>query len=307
MQSKRVISLLPAATEMVCAMGAADRLVGRSHECDYPPEIVSLPACTASRLDTASANSAEIHRETSGLVQKNSSLYRLDTALMQRLRPDVIITQAQCDVCAVSLDEVQAVVARWPGNRPQVVSLSAEKLADIWEDFRRVAAALDLKEQGGTALRALKNRVVAIIERTCLLQQRPSVACVEWFDPLMVAGNWVPELVQIAGARSVTGEPGKHSPAIGWDEFAKLDPDIIVLMPCGFDLARTRAETPALAANPAWPGLRAVKGRRVFAADGSRFFNRPGPRIVESLEILAEICHPDRFQFGHKGRGWERI
>jgi iron complex transport system substrate-binding protein len=133
------------------------------------------------------------------------------------------------------------------------------------------------------------------------------VACIEWFDPLMVAGNWVPELVDLAGGRNVSGEPGAHSPLIAWDAFAKLDPDVIVLMPCGFDLERTRAELAALQKNPAWPALRAVKGRRVFIADGNQFFNRPGPRIVESLEILAEICQPGLFNFGHQGKGWEKL
>jgi iron complex transport system substrate-binding protein len=306
MQTKRVISLLPAATEMVCALGASDWLVGRSHECDFPPDVGTLPACTAPKLDPAAA-SGKIHEQAGSLLQADGSLYHLDTGLLRRLQPDVILTQAQCDVCAVSLAEIQKAVSQWPGNPPGVVSLSAARLADIWEDFRRVADALGLGEPGKEVLRGLKNRVVAIIEKTCVIQKRPSVACIEWFDPLMVAGNWVPELVDLAGGRNVSGEPGAHSPVIAWDEFAKLDPDVIVLMPCGFDLKRTRAELAALQKNPAWPALRAVKGRRVFIADGDQFFNRPGPRIVESLEILAEICQPGLFDFGHQGKGWEKL
>lgn len=306
MKKKRIVSLLPACTEIVCALGAGDRLAGRSHECDYPPEVRALPVCTAPKLD-ATAGSGEIDRQVKALLQEAVSIYRIDTAKLAELRPDIILTQAQCEVCAVSLPEVEAAVGQWVGSRPQIISLSPKRLADIWADIRRVAEALDLAEPGREFLRSLKNRVVGIIEKTCVLKNRPSVACIEWIEPLMAAGNWVPELVDLAGGANVAGEAGKHSPWMNWDTLRQLDPEIIIAMPCGFDITRTRAETGALLRHPDWPKLRAVKSNRVYLTDGNQYFNRPGPRIVESLEILAEIIHPDRFDFGHRGRGWEKL
>jgi iron complex transport system substrate-binding protein len=306
MSKKRVISLLPSATEIVCALGAADQLVGRSHECDYPPAITALPACTAPKLDPG-ASSAEIDRQVKGLLQEAASIYRIDTHMLRQLQPDLILTQAQCEVCAVSLPEVEEAVGKWAGNRPQIISLSPAHLADIWTDIRTVAGALDLADHGKEVLRTLKNRVVSIIEKTCVMTKPPAVACLEWIEPLMAAGNWVPELVQLAGGRNLVGEPAQHSPWLNWETLKLHDPDIIILMPCGFDLRRTRAEMTPLLQNPHWPKLRAVKSRRVFLTDGNQYFNRPGPRIVESLEILAEICHPDLFNFGHHGQAWEKL
>jgi len=306
MRKNRVVSLLPACTEIVCALGAGDGLVGRSHECDYPPEICALPVCTSAKLDST-ASSGEIDRQVKALLQDAVSIYRVETEKLAALRPDIILTQAQCEVCAVSLPEVEEAVCHWAGRRLEIISLSPNRLADIWEDIRRVAEALDIAEQGRDLLRSLKNRVVGIIEKTCVMEKRPSVACIEWIEPLMAAGNWVPELVDLAGGANVAGEAGKHSPWMNWETLRQQDPEIIVAMPCGFDLARTRSEMAALSRHPEWRKLRAVKSNRVFVTDGNQYFNRPGPRIVESLEILAEIIHPDRFNFGHRGKSWEKL
>ncbi|MDB6019429.1 MAG: transporter, periplasmic solute-binding protein [Pedosphaera sp.] len=306
MQKKRVISLLPSATEIVCALDAANQLVGRSHECDYPASILTLPACTISKIN-ADASSGEIDRQVKDLLREALSLYQIDTDQLRRLQPDLILTQAQCEVCAVSLPEVEQAVAKWLGSRPQIVSLSPKRLVDIWEDIRSVADALGVAEHGREILRALKNRVVAIIEKTCVMKQPPSVACIEWIEPLMAAGNWVPELVQLAGGRNLVGDAGSHSPWLNWETLQRHNPEIIVVMPCGFNLLRTRAEMAPLTQRPGWAKLQAVKNRRVYLTDGNQYFNRPGPRIVESLEILAEICHPDRFNFGHKGKGWDKL
>jgi iron complex transport system substrate-binding protein len=306
MSTQRIVSLLPAATEIVCALGAADRLVGRSHECDFPPEIRGLPACTSAKLDSG-ASSGEIDRQVKNLLREALSIYNVDNARLKELQPDVIITQAQCEACAVSLAEVETAIAGWLGQRPQIISLSPNRLADVWEDIRRVASALGQADGGRAMLASLKNRVVNLIEKTCLLKQRPTVACVEWIEPLMAAGNWVPELVELAGGVNVAGEAGKHSPWMNWETLRGLDPEIIVVMPCGFDIAKTRAETAALVRQPGWSKLRAVKKHRVVLTDGNQYFNRPGPRLVESLEILAEIIHPDRFDFGHQGKGWEKL
>lgn len=303
--SRRIVSLLPAATEIVCALDARGQLVGRSHECDFPPDVQSLPAVTRARLDPA-ACSADIERRVKALSGQAQPLYELDSELLKELRPDLILTQAQCAVCAVSLAEVERAVARWP-SPPQIIPLSPKSLADVWSDMRTVAVALGAPEQGKPQIRALKIRCVDIIERTAALANRPTVACLEWLDPLMAAGNWVPELVHFAGGLDLFGDVGKHSPWLDWSGLVKRDPDVIVALPCGFDLARTRREMAALTQRTEWGSLRAVKRGRVFLTDGSQFFNRPGPRLVESAEILAEILHPSLFRSGHEGRGWSRF
>lgn len=305
MSQRRIISLLPSATEIVCALGCGGQLVGRSHECDFPAEVTSLPVCTESKL-LPNSSSRQIDEQISNLLGASLSIYRLNTRLMQELKPDLILTQSQCDVCAASEAEVAKALGNWPGSPPQILSLTPHRLADVWEDIRRVAAVLGVAEPGREVLRALKNRCVDVIEKACLLQ-RPSVACLEWLDPLMGAGNWVPELVELAGGKNLFGEAGKHTGRLKWEELRAADPEVIIALPCGFDLPRTRAEMSSLLNKPGWSDLRAVRKQRVFVCDGSAWFNRPGPRVVESMEILAEILHPDKFRFGHQGRAWERF
>lgn len=304
--SRRVVSLLPAATEIVGALGVPHWLVGRSHECDFPESTRRLPACTRARVDSEKP-SAAIDREVKALLGSGAALYEVDATKLRELRPDVIVTQAQCDVCAVSLAEVERAVAGWPGAAPRVVSLAPQRLADVWADMQRVADALGLRDDGRAAIKALKNRVVAIIEKACVVKRRPSVAVLEWLDPLMAAGNWVPELVELAGGLNLFGEAGRHSPWLNWEAVQEHDPEVIVALPCGFDLARTRAEIKALTNRPDWGKLRAVRNGRVALADGNAFFNRPGPRLVESLEILGEMLHPELFQFGHRGKAWQAL
>lgn len=305
MSQRRVISLLPSATEIVCALGCGGQLVGRSHECDFPAEVTGLPVCTESKL-LPNSSSREIDEQIHNLLGASLSIYRLNTRLMQELKPDLILTQSQCDVCAASEADVAKALGNWPGSPPQILSLTPHRLADVWEDMRRVAAVLGVTEPGREVLRALKNRCVDVIEKACLLS-RPSVACLEWLDPLMGAGNWVPELVELAGGRNLFGEPGKHTGRLKWEELRAANPDFIVALPCGFNLARTRMELASLLDKPGWGDLKAVRQGRVFLCDGSAFFNRPGPRLVESLEILAEILHPEKFRFGHEGKGWARL
>lgn len=307
MATPRVVSLLPSATEIVCALGCREQLVGRSHECDFPPEVCALPACTESKLDST-RSSAEIDRQVKSLLQDALSIYRVDADRLRALCPDVILTQAQCEVCAVSLPEVEQAVAGWSGaaKHTRLVSLSPQRLADVWGDILAVAAALGVEEHGRALVKQLKNRVVDVIAKAALVKHRPSVACIEWLDPLMAAGNWVPELVDLAGGLNLFGEAGKHSPWLNWEAVRERDPEIIVAMPCGFDFARTRQELSALITRPEWPKLQAVRTRRVYVVDGNQFFNRPGPRLVESLEMLAEMVHPELFQFAHEGRGWNR-
>ena len=306
MKKPRIVSLLPSCTEIVCALGFEDSLVGRSHECDFPESVRQLPSCTASKISTA-ASSAEVDRQVKSLLHSALSLYDIETAKLRELQPDLILTQAQCEVCAVSLTEVEQAVGEWTGKRPRLISLSPQRLVDLWENIREVAEALGAVESGRELLQQLKGRVADVIVKTVPMKRRPSVGCLEWFDPLMAAGNWVPELVELAGGLNLFGEAGKHSPWLNWEAVQEHDPEVLVLMPCGFDLARTRVEAALLARLPDWEKLRAVKSGRVFVVDGNQFFNRPGPRLVDSLEMLAEIFHPDEFDFGHRGKGWERL
>lgn len=306
MNPPRIVSLLPSCTEIVCALGLTDRLVGRSHECDFPPPIRHLPACTAPKLNT-DASSGEIDRQVKSLLQDALSIYRIDTGKLKELRPDIILTQAQCEVCAVSLSEVEQALGKWTGSKPRLLSLAPNSLADVWDDILRVSETLEVSRRGGELVARLKDRVERIAARTRHSPRRPSVACLEWLEPLMAAGNWVPELVELAGGLNLFGEPGRHSTWLDWEALGEHDPDLIVILPCGFDLARTRREMSALTQMAGWKNLRAVKNRQVYLTDGNRYFNRRGPRLVESLEILAEILHPDIFQFGHEPGGWEKF
>ncbi|MBY0228075.1 MAG: cobalamin-binding protein [Gemmataceae bacterium] len=301
--SKRVVSLIASATEIVCALGFEDALVGRSHECDFPESVTRLPCCTRPRFDVG-ASSAEIDRAVKSLVSGGLSVYHVEEEMLRSLEPDVIVTQSQCEVCAVSLRDVERAVCAWLGKCPALVSLQPDSLADVWADLERVALALDAWDRGDDLAKRLKRRMASIADS--VPAERPRVACIEWCAPLMAAGNWVPELVALAGGIDLFGTPGKHAPWLEWDALRAADPDVIVLMPCGYGLERTRAEVPLLQALPGWGDLEAVRTGRVAVTDGNRFFNRPGPRLAESLEILAEILHPARFRFGHEGRAWIR-
>ena len=305
MGEHRIVSLIASATEIVAALGFEDQLVGRSHECDYPPSVAGIPVCSASKID-AQASSRQIDAQVKALVEQALSVYRVDADLLDRLAPDVIVTQSQCEVCAVSLADVQQAVGKLVSSRPRIVSLEPMDLDDVWKDIRDVAAALEDAGKGEKLVGSLTQRLEAIQRRANQLSARPGIACIEWIDPLMFAANWVPSLVDIAGGQKVMGEAGRHSGYFEMDELAACDPDVLAIMPCGFDIAQSTREMPALVERPEWEGLSAVKNRRVFVTDGNQYFNRPGPRLVESAEILAELLHPDAFDFGHEGTGWIR-
>lgn len=323
----RIVSLIPSATEIVALLGLQDYLVGRSHECDFPSAVKALPICTQPKFNP-DGTSLEIHDRVTDLLQSALSVYRVDTDQLQHLQPTHIVTQAQCDVCAVSLDDVEQAVATCLGDsQPQVISLQPRTLADVWRDIQQVAQTLGVVP---TVLDGLKLRVEHCRATTQSLPAaaRPSIVCIEWIEPLMAAGNWIPELIELAGGRSPAspvpaspdtasqsadgshspfGSVGEHSPWLAWETLQAADPDVIVLLPCGFDLERTRHEARVLAQHPAWSGLKAVQQEQVYCTDGNQYFNRPGPRLVDSLEILAEILHPDLFQFGYEGAGWQRL
>lgn len=302
----RIVSLIASATEIVCALGLEDQLVGRSHECDFPPSVRGLPACTEPKFAVA-GSSYEIDQRVRAILQEALAVYRVDADQLRRLRPDVILTQAQCEVCAVSLRDVEQVVCQWVDCQPRVVSLVPNALADVWADIHRVADALGVTGRGAALVESLQRRMAAIADKARSLSQRPTIACVEWIDPLMSAGNWMPELVEMAGGTPLFGSAGQHAPTLAWQRLVEADPDIILIMPCGWDIARSRQDLPVLTGKLEWLHIRAVQRRQVYLGDGNQFFNRPGPRLVESLEILAEILHPEVFSFGHEGAGWQRL
>lgn len=299
----RVVSLIASSTEIVCALGLQESLVGRSHECDHPPDIGTLPVCTEPKF--LDGTSYEIDQRVKAILQEGLSVYRVDADLLADLRPDVILTQTQCEVCAVSESDVEAAVCDWLERRPRIVSLHPDSFDDVWDDVVTVARALGVADRGEDLVRRSRQRTEEIARRARSLDDRPRVACIEWIDPLMAAGNWMPELVEMAGGDNQFGEAGEHAPWMTFQELVANDPDVIVVLPCGFDLERTRQEMTALAGRPGWDELRAVEENRVFLADGNQYFNRPGPRIVEALEIMAEMLHPETFDFDHHHSGWE--
>ncbi len=302
----RIVSLLPSATEIVCALGFADQLVGRSHECDFPAAVTRLPALTSPKFNPE-GTSVEINDRVKTILAEALAVYRVDADRLRELRPDVIVTQSQCDVCAVSMREVEDAVAQWTGSRPRIVSLAPYALRDVFADMEHVAEALGASVRGTEVVGALRARLAAIELRARAAATRPRVACIEWIDPLMAAGNWMPELFAMAGAENLFGRAGQHSPWMKFAELAAADPDVILIAPCGFTMDRAALDLPALTAHPEWPRLKAVRSRQVLLGEGNQFFNRPGPRLAESLEILAEVLHPELFAFGHEGSGWRRL
>jgi iron complex transport system substrate-binding protein len=287
----RIVSLLPSATEIVCALGLRESLVGVSHECDFPADVVGLPVLTRSKLD-AGRPSAEIDRDIKNLVGSGLGIYEIDVEMLRSLRPDLIVTQDQCDVCAVSYADVRAAVCELTDVATEIVSLRPARLDDVWRDVETVAAAAGITSRGTSVADALRARIAALAARTAGLAQ-PRLTCLEWLEPLMAAGNWVPDLAAAAGADCELAAAGAHSP---WLELAAVladRPDVLCAMPCGFTLERSHRELAELLDDPRWQELPAVRSGRVFAVDGSAYFNRPGPRLVESAEILAALVHPD--------------
>jgi iron complex transport system substrate-binding protein len=300
----RVVSLLASGTEIVCALGEQQQLVGRSHECDYPASVKALPQVTSPKYPF-DGTSYEIHQQVQAVLQEGLSVYRVDSEKLRALAPDVLVTQTQCEVCAVSPGDLAATCGAWLGHDTPIVDLSPYTLGDIWGDITKIAAALGIPERGEELIKSLRGRMDSIQAKTRTLAH-PRVAVIEWIAPIFTGGNWMPELVEIAGGVPLLGKPGEHSPVCEPADLAAAAPDVIVVTPCGFDLERTRAEFPALTRISGWRDLPAVKNGRVYLADGNAYFNRSGPRIVESAEILAEILHPTSFKFGHEGKDFVR-
>lgn len=305
MTGQRVLSLLPSATEIVCALGAGPRLVGRSHECDFPPWVAQLPVLTRARLD-GSRPAADIDRAVRDLVRDAVSIYAVEEGRLAELAPDVVVTQTQCEVCAVSEAEVRRALARTAGAGVRLASLSARDLSGVYADIRAVGAALELDAAAAQAVAAMQ---AALAEVARAVAGRPPVrvVCLEWLDPPMTGGHWLPELVRLAGGHELLATAGGASRYTEWREIARVEPDAVIVLPCGYDLERAAQEARAVFARGPAAALRAARAGRVYVADGNQFFNRPGPRLVESAEILAEMLHPQACDFGHRGRHWRAL
>ncbi len=302
----RIVSLIASATEMVHALGLGDFQVGRSHECDYPASVLGLPVCTEPRFDI-SGDSREIDRRVKESLADASSVYRVFDDVLEGLRPTHIITQTQCQVCAVSLADVERALSARFSSRPAVVALEPNSLEDLREDIRRIARACGIERRGADLVESIDCRMHEIARAAKATGQHPRVALIEWQEPLMAAGNWMPELVAMLGAENLFGRSGAHSPWLTFEELAGSDPDVVIVAPCGYDLKRTREEMHWLTDRPEWAGLRAVKQNQVYLGDGNQYFNRPGPRVVETLRILAEMLYPGAFQPEFQGRGWDKL
>jgi iron complex transport system substrate-binding protein len=300
----KIVSLLASGTELVAALGLGERLVGRSHECDHPAWVKRLPALSKPAFDIH-GTSAEIDARVRERLHAGLPLYEVDEAHLAALAPDIIITQTHCEVCAVSPgDLAHGVAAKL--ERHQVVALATGTVDGILEGFVHVAEVLGAAEAGRALVADIRARLAAVAALTSPLR-RPRVACLEWIEPLFEMGNWGPEIVEIAGGQSLLSAPGAHSTTLPFEALQKADPEIIVVAPCGFDLTRTLAELPALTNQPGWRELAAVRAGRAFAADGNFYFNRSGPMLFDTPEILAEMLHPDEFPPRHEGTIWRRL
>ncbi|GIX07137.1 MAG: cobalamin-binding protein [Candidatus Poribacteria bacterium] len=289
----RIVSLLPSATEIVCALGLRGSLVGISHDCDWPPGIAEeKPALSATVVPT-DLPSREIDRRVREQAHQGRSVYHLDAGRLAQLRPDLILTQELCAVCAPSFTEVQR-AAKILDAAPKIVSLEPHTLGGILENILLVGELTRRQEKAQVLVESLRSRIERVRTRTQGISKPPRVLAIEWLDPPFLAGHWVPEMLQIAGAVPPNA-PGDHSTTISWEEIAAFDPEAIILMPCGFSPERTLKELPLLVENPSWRALRAVRQERVALVHGSYYFNRPGPRVVDGLELLAWWLHPERF------------
>lgn len=312
----RIVSLLASATEMVAALGCLDQMVGRSHECDYPPEVLSLPTVSSPQIMT-NTSSAEIdaqikQRVQAGVATEDAaltalSIYAIDIEQLQALQPDVIFTQNQCEVCAVSERDVTRAVQYLTGLEPRIVSLSPYRLSDVWEDVLRVGQALHRRTQAEQLVQGYQQRLDAVQTTTSQFGFLPRVTILEWLDPLMGSGNWTPELVAYAGGENVFGEVGQHSPWISWEELQTADPDVLVLAPCGYGIERTLEDLSILQRHPIWQTLQAVRNNRVYAIDGNQYLNRSGPRLVESAELLGKVLWGKQLAITVDDGGWKHI
>ena len=308
-RATRIASTLASGTEIAYALGLGDRVVAVSHECDYPAEIAGKPRTTKTRVNDKAASKA-IDDQVRAMSAAGGSLYDVDGPLLASLNPDVIIVQKQCDVCAVSPDDVARAAKAHPAlASAKVVALNPGSLEGIYEDIRAVAGATDSAAAGDKLIASMRARVEAVKARAATAKARPRVMCVEWIEPMMLGGNWMPTLVEFAGGYCGMVKADQKSVHADQDAMLDYDPEVVVVMPCGFDLKRTLREAHDLKSYPGWYDMTAFKAQRIYGVDGNAYFNRSGPRIVDSLELLAGLIHPELFgDFATKyAAAWARI
>lgn len=289
----RIVSLLPAATEMVCQLGLANRLVGISHECDYPPEVVKLPRVTRSVVP-GELPSRQIDERVSQSASEGQPLFEIQEDLLEELEPELIVTQGLCDVCAVSTSQVAALAASLPG-KPRVVHLEPTRLGEMLDALQILGEAAGTAGRAREVVQDLRERIEKVRFSTGAPPRRPRVALLEWIDPLFSSGHWNPEMVRIAGGQEVLGREGEHSRRLDWDELRRADPEVLILALCGYKVDRSLEDWPILQDKPGFRDMACARAGKIFVMDGNAYFNRPGPRLVDSLEILAHTLHPDLF------------
>ena len=294
----KIVSLIPSATEIIFALGLCDNLVGISHECDYPKEILKLPKLTTSRIKTEQS-SIKIDYDIKKILEKSLSVYEVKSDLLRKLDPDVIITQSQCSVCAVSLKDVEECLRKFINRKPLLIDLKPNTFNEVLNDINRVGEKLNKKSESQILIKNIKNEISKIKEKTSHSNIK-NVLCIEWIEPIMAAGNWVPQLVEFAGGKSVLAKSGKNSNFIKLEYINFKEVDIVIFMPCGFDIKRSKEEISK--ANVDY--LSNLKDKKTFIVDGNKYFNRPGPDLLESTRILAEIIHPDIFPAKQNIKRW---
>tara|TARA_B100001029_G_C15002619_1_gene419078 strand:+ start:162 stop:1085 length:924 start_codon:yes stop_codon:yes gene_type:complete len=301
---KKIVTLIPSASEIVSFLGEKKSIIGRSHECDFPKELTNIVSLTSPKLNVG-GSSREIHDQIEKILSNSLSVYKVDIEKLKYLNPDYVITQAQCEVCAVSLSEVEEITSKYLSKNTKLISLQPNTISEVFDDIKRVASGLNLDQKKSDDLILILKKRLEEIKTNNLNQKNPEVACIEWIDPLMVAGNWIPEMVEISGAKDVFGKIGKNSHWIKFEDLIEKNPEIIIFIPCGFDIAKTKEEVEILLSKKKeWSSLKAYQNKKIFIADGNQYFNRPGPRIIESIEILCEIFHPKKFHPKHQLKGW---
>ncbi len=307
----RIASLLPATTEWICAFGAGEELVARSHECDFPDDVRDVPAVTEAAYDSA-GDSEAIDDAVQSTLQQGLSLYNVDLDRLRELQPDLIVTQDQCEVCAVSRSQLDDALAAWNGPAPEVLSLKPQTFKEVLDGALRLGRAIDHTDAAMQVIADLERRLQALraslgVDRRTDPETLPTVACIEWMEPLMVAGHWMPDVANHAGAQALVTEAGAPSQTLEWEDLRAADPDAIAVLPCGFSIDETVRDLSYLTDRDGWNELSAVEEDRVFLFDGNAYFNRPGPRLYRSVELLASVVHPDRAILDPPPADWERI
>ena len=300
----KIVTLIPSATEIVAFFEKKKEIIGKSHECDYPKDLSNIVKLTEPKI-RVDGTSKEIHQQIEAILEKSLSVYKVNIEKLKNLDPDFIVTQAHCEVCAVSFSHVENITKEHLGSKTKIISLQPNTLKEVFDDLERVAKNLKIEfSKTNKLINGLKKRIHNV-KITSSKLNKPKILCIEWSEPLMAAGNWMPEMIEIAGGKDILGKKGSDSHWIKFENIIESDPDIIIFIPCGFNLKQTKKDVDTLIkGNNKWKNLRAFKNKNFYITDGNQYFNRPGPRLVDSIEILCEIIHPNNFNFGHKNSAW---